>query len=376
METIHHAARCWRKLLTERLIPCGTSALNGATSGERSITTADVPRADLVRIMRHYKGSLHDVIFTILAGAIRRYQDRQGVTNKDLRLIVPTSVPPRRDKGGLGNHLVISALTLPVSEPDAMRRLRRTQELFSGMKTDGTIGAYEFMAKLVHRLLPRRFHRAVWESVLSRTNAVCTVLLGPEDERYLGGARVESIYGVTAPVIGHGAGFAFVNYAGNVCVSIVSNGGVIADPQQLMNDFQAELRELLSTANADTESDEWPASITGGVSLGEQTDTSRDDFRQRWESTPASDRRELLLDHVRAQVARVLGHSDSETIPLGHKLTDLGIDSLLAVELRTRLHTSLGGPLPETLLLDHPTVESLVAFLSEQLTADAVIAGS
>jgi acyl carrier protein len=323
METIHHAARCWRKLLTERLIPCGTSALNGATSGERSITTADVPRADLVRIMRHYKGSLHDVIFTILAGAIRRYQ-----------------------------------------------------ELFSGMKTDGTIGAYEFMAKLVHRLLPRRFHRAVWESVLSRTNAVCTVLLGPEDERYLGGARVESIYGVTAPVIGHGAGFAFVNYAGNVCVSIVSNGGVIADPQQLMNDFQAELRELLSTANADTESDEWPASITGGVSLGEQTDTSRDDFRQRWESTPASDRRELLLDHVRAQVARVLGHSDSETIPLGHKLTDLGIDSLLAVELRTRLHTSLGGPLPETLLLDHPTVESLVAFLSEQLTADAVIAGS
>ena len=75
-------------------------------------------------------------------------------------------------------------------------------------------------------------------------------------------------------------------------------------------------------------------------------------------------------------MARVLGHSDSETIPLGHKLTDLGIDSLLAVELRTRLHTSLGGPLPETLLLDHPTVESLVAFLSEQLTADAVIAGS
>ena len=372
LERMRYAGRCSRKLLTERLIPCGTSALNGTTSGERSVTTADVPRADLVRSMRHYKGSLHDVIFTILAGAIRRYQDRQGLQNKDMRLIVPTSVPPRRDKGGLGNHLVISALTLPVSEPDAMRRLRRTQELFGRMKSHGTIGAYEFMAKVVHRLVPRRLHRMVWESVLSRTNAVCTVLLGPEDERYLGGARVESIYGVTAPVIGHGAGFAFVNYAGRVCVSVTTDSGVITHPQQLMDDFQAELRDFLTEANADAESGEWPAR----AAAGEHTARSKEDFRQQWEAIPVSDRPDILRDHVRGQVARVLGHSDNEALPPGHKLTDLGIDSLLAVELRTRLHTSLGGPLPETLLLDHPTIESLAAFLSQHLAAGAAVARS
>ena len=362
IEAIRHAARCLRKLVTERLIPCGTSALNGTTSGERSVATADLPRSDLVRVMRHDKGSLHDVIFTTLAGAIRRYQDRQGVQNRDMRLIVPTSVPPRREKGGLGNHLVISALTLPVSEPSVERRLRRTQELFSRMKTDGTIGAYEFMAKVVHRLLPRPLHRALWESVLSRTNAVCTVLLGPEDERYIGGARIEGIYGVTAPVIRHGAGFAFVNYAGRVCCSVVTDSAVIADPQQLVDDFEDELRDLLTAAQTDTEMN----ISSAHPPLNEQIAPSRDGFRQRWESTPVSERRGLLSDQVRGQTARVLGHSDSKAIPLDKKLTELGVDSLLSVELRTRLHKSFGGPLPETLLLDCPTVESLADYLLER----------
>jgi acyl carrier protein len=53
------------------------------------------------------------------------------------------------------------------------------------------------------------------------------------------------------------------------------------------------------------------------------------------------------------------------TTPLG----ELGLDSLLVVELRNRLGSALGVSLPVTLLLDYPTLDTLTEYLlAEVLT--------
>lgn len=63
----------------------------------------------------------------------------------------------------------------------------------------------------------------------------------------------------------------------------------------------------------------------------------------------------------------VLGISTIDRIDSEAGFTDLGIDSLTAVELRNRLQTSLQQPLPATLIYDYPTLATLTRYLMDRL---------
>jgi acyl transferase domain-containing protein/acyl carrier protein len=87
---------------------------------------------------------------------------------------------------------------------------------------------------------------------------------------------------------------------------------------------------------------------------------------ERLQEAPADRQPELLEEFVRSELARVLGHAQG-TISRREGFAALGLDSLGAIELRTRLEQALGCRLPATLAFDHPTVEALVAHLLERL---------
>ena len=81
---------------------------------------------------------------------------------------------------------------------------------------------------------------------------------------------------------------------------------------------------------------------------------------------PAGNRMRMLTDHILGQVAAVVG-ADSEPIGPRRKLFDLGMDSLMSVELRTRLEKDLGVSLPLTLAFDYPNAEVLASHVFELL---------
>nr|WP_227025811.1 type I polyketide synthase [Streptomyces fodineus] len=88
---------------------------------------------------------------------------------------------------------------------------------------------------------------------------------------------------------------------------------------------------------------------------------------QQVRSLPRADAEAVLLDAVRAQTAIVLGHSDTGRIGSTMAFKDLGIDSLMALELRNKLATATGLKLPATLAFDHPNASALAQFLNAGL---------
>jgi acyl carrier protein len=93
----------------------------------------------------------------------------------------------------------------------------------------------------------------------------------------------------------------------------------------------------------------------------------RDALRRQLALLAGPEQEMVVLDLVRGHVAAVLGHSAASAIEPDQAFTDLGFDSLTAVELRNRLQAAAGLPLPATLVFDYPAPDVLARYLWEQL---------
>lgn len=91
------------------------------------------------------------------------------------------------------------------------------------------------------------------------------------------------------------------------------------------------------------------------------------EFLQQLKAAQNSDRRALLIAHIQTEVAKVLGLDSLQLLEPQQSFFDTGMDSLMAVELKNRLESTLGSSLPATLAFDYPTLEALVDYLAKEV---------
>jgi myxalamid-type polyketide synthase MxaB len=90
---------------------------------------------------------------------------------------------------------------------------------------------------------------------------------------------------------------------------------------------------------------------------------------------PEAERREELAAFLSSLLAETLKLKSREPLTPRQGLFELGLDSILALQLKAKLELNLGRPFPATLFFTHPTVESLVEYLSGELKPPADAAG-
>ncbi|WP_328603680.1 type I polyketide synthase [Amycolatopsis sp. NBC_00345] len=90
-------------------------------------------------------------------------------------------------------------------------------------------------------------------------------------------------------------------------------------------------------------------------------------FADRLVTLSPDEREQAALELVREHAAAVLGYDDASAVGAEKGFTDLGIDSLAALELRNRLGAASGLRLPATLIFDYPSPVPLAKHLLAEL---------
>ena len=92
----------------------------------------------------------------------------------------------------------------------------------------------------------------------------------------------------------------------------------------------------------------------------------------QWQKLPAPARESWLANVVWEEICRVLRMDDGAPIELDRGFFEMGMDSLVSVELKNRLEARLGRSVPAMLTFNFPTVRTLSGHLSREFTASAM----
>ncbi|WP_420617181.1 SDR family NAD(P)-dependent oxidoreductase [Candidatus Palauibacter sp.] len=103
------------------------------------------------------------------------------------------------------------------------------------------------------------------------------------------------------------------------------------------------------------------------VATDDDDASSSDDLLAQLGATPAAERENLLVSFVQREVQAVLRLPSAPAPTVG--FFDLGMDSLMAVELRNRLNRAFSDTYaaPNTLVFDYPTIADLASHLVDAL---------
>ena len=93
----------------------------------------------------------------------------------------------------------------------------------------------------------------------------------------------------------------------------------------------------------------------------------RVNIREQLEQTPASKRQQHLAKRIRDLAVRVIGLDAANPLDLNKPLKELGLDSLMAVELAKMVSADADRPFPATMVFTHSTVAAIAAYLLTEL---------
>jgi len=190
--------------------------------------------------------SVNDMLLSAVAGALRGYLHSRGevALGTEIRALVPVNLREAGSRDSLGNHFGLVALELPVGIENPLARLYATRARMEALK-----GSYQ--APVTYSILglvgmvPRFVQQQVLDLLASKATAVMTNVPGPQEARYLAGSRLkQQMFWV--PQSGNiGIGVSVLSYDGKVQFGLITDKGIVDDPEEIVARFAVEFEKLL-----------------------------------------------------------------------------------------------------------------------------------
>jgi diacylglycerol O-acyltransferase / wax synthase len=228
----------------ELVVSRADSPLHQRRSLSRKLSTFEMALADIEAVRRPLNATINDIVLTIVSGAMHRWHTSRGADVHELRALVPVNLRGAEDLKA-GNRLALLAVSLPVGEPNPLRRLSVIQDRIGHVKTDRRATMYPLLARLVVAL-PLAVAEQLVRQQTSRTNFVCTNVPGPARTCYLAGEPIERIYAF-APLVGdHPVAIALYSYRDVMCVGLDIDSFAMHDLAHFRDALQEAYDEMLN----------------------------------------------------------------------------------------------------------------------------------
>ncbi|MGZ3457738.1 MAG: WS/DGAT/MGAT family O-acyltransferase [Archangium sp.] len=199
-----------------------------------------------LREIGHGTGStVNDVVMAVVAGMLRRYVEARGMPPEDVRAVVPVNLRPLKEPipRELGNHFGVVFLPLPLGMADPVERLWELKRRMDRLKRSPE-AAVMFGMLSAAGMVPAPVERVAVEVMRKKASLVMTNVPGPKRPVYLAGARLAGVMFWVPMAAGLGLGLSIFSYAGHVTLGVAADAGLVPEPRELIEDFEAELESL------------------------------------------------------------------------------------------------------------------------------------
>jgi WS/DGAT/MGAT family acyltransferase len=208
-----------------------------------------LPLSDIKAIKNVTGGTVNDVLITAMTGGLRRYMlsRNEEVDGVDFRATVPVNLRTPEEMGELGNKFGLVYLKLPVYIEDVQERLQEVSRRMTALKNSSEAAVALGILSGIG-MTPADVQQQLVNMFGAKATAVMTNVPGPPMPLYLAGAKITSIM-FWVPQAGRvGLGISIMSYAGNVWLGVVTDAGLVPDPDQIIEGFYAEYEALRALA--------------------------------------------------------------------------------------------------------------------------------
>ena len=235
-------------IVRDEVVPAPHTTLNEPIGSRRRFVTVSTELDEVKAIKRALGGTVNDVVLASVTTGLRRLLEHRGEVPPaaGLRAMVPVNV--REPGEHLGNHITSLFVHLPVAEPSAAERYRRTVEEAEGLKS-GTQAVGSRTVVDLASLAPPVLHSLLAQSLFASRlfNVTVTNVPGPPETLSALGSPMVDVLPLVPLAAAHAVGVAIVSYAGRLTFGIVGDHETAPDLALVargIEDALAELREL------------------------------------------------------------------------------------------------------------------------------------
>jgi WS/DGAT/MGAT family acyltransferase len=207
----------------------------------RRLGVHEVPLAKLKEAGHRGGGALNDAFVAGIAGGLRRYHEKHGVTIGDLHLTMPISVRTEGDAEG-GNHITLARFDVPVGVADPAARISETRERTNQVRNERSTPYIQIIAGAMN-LMPRSYIG----SVLRKVDFLASDVPGVPVPVYLAGAKVKVQYAF-GPTIGSAVNVTLLTYVDTCALGIDVDTGAIPDFEAFYDCLVEGFDEVLALA--------------------------------------------------------------------------------------------------------------------------------